>query len=110
MATNKNNEFPVIDNKKLHIALRAFTENFKEHEKKYLERGVNVGDVKSLIETFEGKASLTAMSTVIAVIAAFPIEEFMAFSNTFKAIQKVKLLEAYIEGVKPNGADNDIDK
>lgn len=108
MATNKNNEFPVIDDKKLHIALRAFTENFKEHEKEYLERGVNVGDVKSLIETFEGKASLTAMSTVIAVIAAFPVNTFLAFSETFKSIQKVKLLEALVEK-KANGADNDID-
>lgn len=50
------------------------------------------------------------MSTVLSVLTALPIEEFMAFSKTFKAIQKVKLLEAYIEGVKPNGADNDIDK
>lgn len=108
MATNKNNEFPVIDNKKLHIALRAFTENFKVHEKEYLERGVTVGDVKSLIETFEGKSALTAMSTVIAVVAAFPVNTLLAFSKTFKSIQKVKLLEALIEE-KVNGADNDID-
>lgn len=107
MATNKNNEFPVIDNKKLHIALRAFTENFKEHEKEYLERGVNVEDVKSLTKSFEGKAALTAMSTVIAVVAAFPVNTFLAFSKTFKAIQKVKLLEALME--KANSADNDID-
>lgn len=110
MATNKNNEFPVIDNKKLHIALRAFTENFKEHEKEYLERGVNVEEVESLIENFEGKVALTAMSTVTAVVAALPTKEFLAFSKTFKAIQKVKLLEALMEGMKPNGADNDIDK
>lgn len=112
MATNKNNEFPVIDNKKPHIALRAFTENFKKHEEEYLERGVNVGDVKSLIETFEGKASLTAMSTVIVVIAALPVGTFLAFSKTFKEIQKVKMLEAFMskfENKETNGADNDID-
>ena len=108
MATNKNNEFPVINNEKLHIALRAFTENFKEHEKEYLERGVNVGDVKSLIESFEGKAALTAMSTVIAVVAAFPVNTFLAFRETFKSIQKVKLLEALMEK-EANSADNDID-
>lgn len=70
--------------------------------------GVNVGDVKSLIETFEGKASFTAMATVLAVIAAFPVNTFLAFSETFKSIQKVKMLEALMEE-KANGADNDID-
>lgn len=109
MATNKNNEFPVIDDKKLNIALRAFVETFKKHEKEYLERGVNVEDVKSLIETFEGKAALTAMSTVIAVVTALPVREFLAFSETFKSIQKVKMLEAFIEEAA-NGTDNDIDK
>lgn len=109
MATNKNNEFPVINNEKLHIAFKAFTENFKKHEEEYLERGVNVGDVKSLIENFEGKAALTAMSIAIAVVAALPVREFMAFSKTFEAIQRVKLMEAYIERVKSNCADNDID-
>lgn len=110
MATNKNNEFPVINNEKLHIALEAFVSTFKEQEKKYLERGINVEDVKSLIKSFEGKAAFTAMSTAIAVVTALPIKEFLAFSETFKTIQKIKLLEALMEGVKPNGADNDIDK
>lgn len=108
MATNKNNKFPVIDNEKLHIASRAVIENFKEYEKEYLESGVNVEDVKSLIKTFEGKASLTAMSTVIAVITAFPINTFLVFRETFKSIQKVKLLEALMEE-EANSADNDID-
>lgn len=42
MATNKKNEFSVINNEKLNIALRAFIETFKEHEEEYLKRGVNV--------------------------------------------------------------------
>lgn len=110
MATNKNNEFPVINNEKLHIAFKSFVTSFKENEEDFLRYGVTVEDVKSLTKSFEGKAALTAMSTVLSVLTALPIKEFMAFSKTFKAIQKVKLLEAYIEGVKPNGADNDIDK
>lgn len=110
MATNKNNEFPVINNEKLHIAFKAFVTSFKENEEDFLGQGVTVEDVKSLTKSFEDKSALTALSTVLSVIAALPIKEFMAFSKTFKAIQKVKLLEAYIEGVKPNGADNDIDK
>ncbi len=108
MATNKKNEFPVISDEKLRIALRAFVETFKKHEEKYLERGVTVGDVKSLIENFEGKAALTAMSTVIAVIAAFPVNTFLAFNETFKSIQRVKMLEALMEK-ETNGADNNID-
>lgn len=108
MATNKNNEFPVINNEKLHIAFKSFVTSFKENEENFLKYGVTVEDVKSLIETFEGKASLTAMSTVIAVIAAFPVNTFLAFSETFKSIQKVKMLEALMEE-KANGADNDID-
>ena len=61
MATNKKNEFPVISDKKLRIAIRAFISTFKEHEKEYLEMGVNVEEVKSLIERFRGKAALTAV-------------------------------------------------
>lgn len=110
MATNKKNKFPVIDDKKLHSGFRAFVSIFKEHEKEYLELSVNVEDVKSLLENFEGKAAITVMSTAMAVVTALPIEEFLAFSKSLKAIQKVKLLEALMEGVKPNGADNDIDK
>ena len=110
MATNKNNEFPVINNEKLHSAFKAFVTSFKENEEDFLGQGVTVEEVKSLTKSFEGKAALTALSTVLSVIAALPIKEFMAFSKTFKAVQKVKLLEAFMEGVKPNGADNDIDK
>lgn len=109
MATNKKNEFPVISDEKLRIALRAFENAFKEHEEEYLERGVNVEEVESLIERFRDKAALTAISTTIAVVAALPTKEFIAFSKTFKALQKVKLLEAFMERVQPNGADNDID-
>lgn len=107
MATNKKNEFSVINNKKLNIALRAFVETFKEHEEEYLERGVNVEEVKSLTKSFEGKAALTAMSTTIAVVAALPVKEFLAFCETFKSIQRVKMLEAFMEE-ETNGADNDI--
>lgn len=109
MATNKKNEFSVINNEKLNIALRAFVETFKEHEEEYLERDVNVEEVKSLTKSFEGKAALTAMSTVIAVVAALPVREFLAFKETFKAIQRVKMLEALMEEAA-NGTDNDIDK
>jgi hypothetical protein len=109
MATNKNNEFPVINNKKLHIAFKAFVTSFKESEENFLEQGVTIEDVKSLTKSFEDKAALTALSTILSVIAALPIKEFMAFNRTFKEVQKVKLLETFIEGVKPNGADNDID-
>ena len=52
------------------------------------------------------------MSFLLLIMRNFTLhlkQEFMAFSKTFKAVQKVKLLEAFIEGVKPNGADNDID-
>lgn len=109
MATNKNNEFPVINNEKLNITTKAFIDTFKEHEEDYLGQGVTIEDVKSLTKNFEGKAALTALYTVLSVIAALPIKEFMAFSETFEVVQKVKLLEAFMEGVKPNGADNDID-
>lgn len=109
MATNKKNEFSVINNEKLDIALRAFISTFKEHEKEYLKMGVNVEEVKSLIERFRGKAALTAMSTTIAVVAALPVREFLAFEETFKAIQRVKMAEALMEGAA-NGTDNDIDK
>lgn len=109
MATNKKNEFPVIDDEKLNIAIRAFVDTFKKNEKRYLEMGVNVEEVESLIERFRDKAALTAISTTIAVVVALPIKEFIAFSKTFEAIQKVKLLEAFMERVQPNGADNDID-
>lgn len=105
MATNKNNEFPVINNEKLHIAFKAFVSSFKENEEDFLGQGVTVEDVKSLTKSFEDKAALTALSTVLSVIAALPIKEFVAFSKTFKAIQKVKLLEVAIEGVKPNDID-----
>ena len=108
MATNKNNEFPVINNEKLHIAFKSFVTSFKGNEENFLRYGVTVEDVKSLTKSFEGKAALTAMSTVLSVLTALPIEEFMAFSKTFKAIQKVKMLEALMEE-KANGADNDID-
>ena len=36
MATNKNNEFPVINNEKLHIAFKAFVTSFKENEEDFL--------------------------------------------------------------------------
>lgn len=107
MATNKKNEFSVINNEKLNIALRAFVETFEKHEEEYLGRGVTVGEVKSLIKSFEGKAALTAMSTVIAVVAAFPVNTFLAFNETFKSIQRVKMLEALMEK-ETNGADNNI--
>lgn len=110
MATNKKNEFPVVNNEKLNLALSAFVSSFKENKKDFLEKGVNVEDVKSLTESFKGKAALTALSTVVSVIAALPIQEFLAFSSTFKTIQKAKLLEALMESMKSNGADNDIDK
>lgn len=110
MATNKNNEFPIIDDKKLHIAFKAFVTSFKENEEGFLGQGVTVEEVKFLTKSFEGKAALTALSTVLSGIIALPIKEFMAFSKTFKAVQKVELLEAFMEEVKPNGADNDIDK
>lgn len=109
MTTNKKSEFSVIDNKKLNIASKAFVDTFKEHEKEYLERGVNVEEVKSLIERFRDKAALTAMSTTIAVVAALPTKEFLAFNETFKAIQRVKLLEAFMEKAVSD-TDNDIDK
>lgn len=109
MATNKKNEFSVINNEKLNIALRAFVETFKEHEEEYSERDVNVEEVKSLTKSFEGKAALTAMSTVIAVVTALPVREFLAFKEIFKAIQRVKMLEALMEEAA-NGTDNDIDK
>lgn len=108
MATNKNNEFPVINNEKLHIAFKAFVASFKENEEDFLGQGVTVEEVKSLTKSFEGKAALTALSTVLSVIAAFPVNTFLAFSETFKSIQKVKMLEALMEE-KANGADNDID-
>lgn len=110
MATNKKNEFPVINNEKLNIAVSAFVSSFEENKKGFLEQGVNVEDVKSLTESFKGKAALTALSTVVSVIAALPIKEFLAFSSTFKSIQKAKLLEALMERMKSNGADDDIDK
>ena len=109
MTTNKKDEFSVIDNKKLNIASKAFVDTFKEHEKEYLERGVNVEEVKSLIERFRDKAALTAMSTTIAVVTALPTKEFLTFNETFKAIQRVKLLEAFIEKAVSD-TDNDIDK
>lgn len=105
MATNKNNEFPVINNEKLHIAFKAFVSSFKKNEEDFLGRGVTVEDVKSLTKSFEGKVALTASYTVLSVIAALPIKEFMVFSKIFKAVQKVKLLEAFMEEVKPNDID-----
>lgn len=71
-----------------------------------MKKGVNVEDVKSLTESFKGKAALTALSTVVSVIDVLPIQEFLTFSSTFKIIQETKLLEALME----NGTDNDIDK
>lgn len=109
MTTNKKSEFSVIDNKKLNIALKAFVDTFKKHEEEYLERGVNAEEVKSLIESFRDKAALTAMSTAIAVVVALPTKEFLAFNKTFKSIQKVKLLEAFMEKAVSD-TDNDIDK
>lgn len=49
------------------------------------------------------------MSTVIAVVAALPVREFLAFKKTFKAIQRVKMLEALMEEAATD-TDNDIDK
>lgn len=109
MATNKKMSF-LLNNEKLDIALCAFVDSFKKNKKGFLEEGVNVEDVKSLTESFKGKAAITALSVAVAVITSLPIKEFLAFSSTFEKIQKAKLLEALIESMKSNGADNDIDK
>lgn len=113
MATNKENQMPIINEKDIKKALEAFKSSYKENKKEYEEKGITVEDVVTLTEGFSGKSAPLVTIVIVSLMVAMPPIEFMALMDTAKSVSKAKLLEVmkeiFEEKKVKNGADNDID-
>ena len=112
MTTKKENQMSTISEENIKEALEAFKSAYKEYNKQYKEKNINIEDVVNLTKGFSGKSTFLASTVIFSVMLAMPLIEFMELMDTAKSLSRIKLLESMSKILKKKiekDIDNDID-